>query len=276
MALAEGPVPVSGRANGGIRLLRFVGRVVLAVCVASASLSVVERQAPRLADGRLLEDPLTAALRDAGVAVLESDILVVAAVEQGVAPSFSRLKEIAAGVARAMPGFDAERFWTEAADAYRVVYFEGREPGGGRWIASARYVSGSALASGTESGGEGVEVAVFRSFLSVPERIGHMARSTKSLIERALGRPLRVSEATVRLRGRPPSDAEWKEIARDLLSRVGADLRYESSETARYVAAGFSPRLFGRARMGRQTVNVVVSVSRLGMGPWVEVESPAL
>lgn len=306
MALAESPIPVSGRSKSRTMLLRFLGRVVLAVCLASASLSFLQHHARHLGDERLLEDPLTVALRGSGVSVLESEIFVVAPVERGPAPSLSELKEIAAGVARAMPGYDAESYWTESNGTYRVVYFEGREPAGGKWIASARYIPGGAVAGvGAEGGLAGgrddlgyslgsagrvanvgsaggvesvgsVEVAVYRSFLGVPRQIGQLARGTKGLVERSVGRPLRGSEATVRLRGRPPSDLSRDEAAREILSRVGADLRYESDDAARYVAAGFSPRLVGRAQLGRQTVNVVVSLSQLGMGSWVEVESPAL
>lgn len=279
MALADSPISVSGPMKRRLGLLRFWGRVVLAVGIASASLHLIQHPAERLTDEKLLEDPLTMALHDLGVSVLESEILVVAPVEQGVAPTLSQLKETARAVARAMPGYDPERFWTESGEAYRVVYFEGAEPTGGRWVASARYLPRSSVADGNLGMGVGagsVEVTVFRSFLGVPRQIGQLARSTQALMARAVGRPLRASEAAVRLRGRPPYDASREDVAREILSRLGADLRYESADATEYVAAGLSTRLLGRTQLGRHTVNVVISVSQRGMGPWVEVESSAL
>lgn len=275
MALAESPIPLSGPDKSWRRLFRFLGRVMLAVWLASASIGFITNQAERFNDERHFEYPLTVAMERLGVAVSESEVLVVAPIENGPIQSLSRLKEIASRVARAMPGFDEANFWTEAGDTYLVVYFEGVEPSGGRWVVSTRFIPGDPAAG--HLGREGsVEATVLRSFLGVPGQIAQMARSTKGLVERAVGRPLNGTEATVRLRGRPPQEAGREEVARGLLSEVGADLRYESSDSSQYVAAGLTPRLAGRAQLGRQTVNVVVSVSRHGIGQWVEVESPAL
>ena len=69
------------------------------------------------------------------------------------------------------------------------------------------------------------------------------------------------------------SPVEW---SRRLFAELGGELRYQSTEGDRYTAAGFAPRLPGRTQFWDQTVNVVVSVSRLGAGQWTEVETPVL
>ena len=270
MALAENHFPLSERPAAWRRLLRFAGRSVLAAAIASASLGLIHDQAQRVRDERLFEYPLIVAMEESGVSIAESELLVVAPIETGPEPSLTRLKEIASRVARALPGAEEASLWSDTGDAYAVVYFEGVEPAGGKWVASARYIAGHA------GGGGRIEAAVHRSFLGVPKHIAQMARSTKGLIDRAVGRPLYGGEATVTFRGRPPQGTGREEMARRLLSAVGADLRYESHDATKYVAAGLTSRLPGRTQLARQTVNVVISVSRLGIGQWVEVESPAI
>lgn len=268
MALAESHIPLPRRPAVWRRLMRLVARSALAAAIAGTAYGLVDDSARRIREEHLLDDPLVVALGKSGVSVSQSELLIVAPVEKGPMPPFSRLKELAARVARGMPGGSHAGLWSDASDGFAAVYYEGVEPNGGKWIVSARYIAG-------EKGQEGsIEATVHRSFLGVEEAMPRLARTAMGTVARAIGRPVQGGEAKMMYRGRPPRDVRPEELGRRLLLELGGDLRYESARNDRYIAAGLSPRLPGRTQVADQTVNVIVSMSRLGAGQWVEVESP--
>lgn len=262
--IAEATQPSAAR-----RMLAFVGRAALAASVAWASLYLVEHQGRLIREESLLRYPLAVALDQSGIAVYESEIVATAKLRAGAAPSFAELKEAAVRVAGQLPQEGTESLWADASDGFSVVYVEGSEPFGGRWIASARWVQGAEPGSGT------VETAVHRQFHGMPEEMPRIYHATLQLLARGAGVAAR-REGKAVFRGRPAREAPRVEIAASILAAAGADLRYEEVRDDRYVAAGWTPRLPGRVELGRRAVNVVVTVTRHGLGEWVEVETPIL
>lgn len=269
MASVEAPIMAPRPLSAWRRLLRLMARSALAAAVATGAYGVVKDTARLTREERLFDFPLVVALEKTGVSVAQSELLVVAPIEQGPMPSFARLKEVAAGIARGMPGGDQASLWSDASDGFAAVYYEGVEPNGGKWIVSARFIAGE--------GGEGVvEATVHRSLLGFEAAMPRLARSAAGAVARAIGRPVPGMRAEVVYKGRPPRDVSPVEWSRRLFAELGGELRYQSTEGDRYTAAGFAPRLPGRTQFWDQTVNVVVSVSRLGAGQWTEVETPVL
>jgi len=262
-------VPPAERPRAGVRFFWFLARAALAASVAAGSLSLVEHQGRLVREEGLLQYPLATALRQSGIAVVETDLLVTARLGESLAPSFADLKEIASRIAQRMPRGAPVSLWSEEGDGYAVVYLEGAEPLGGRWIASARYVEGE------QEGVGRVEAGVHRRFHGLPDDLPRLYHATAHLVQRGAGVSARL-EGKAAFRGRPTSGGERREIAGGLLGGVGAELRYEEVQGDRLVAAGWTPRLAGRSQVGRQAVNVVVTVTRFGLDEWVEVETPIL
>lgn len=253
----------------GARLLRYFARAALAAAVASATLYVVEHQARLVKEEGLLRYPLALAVEAGGVAVIESDLLLTVPLGEALTPSFSELKAIASRIAEGMPQAAPPNLWTDEGDGYRVVYLEGGEPLGGRWIASARFVEGEVKGSGR------VEASVHRRFYGMPGELPRLYHATALRLQRGAG-AVTPPHGKAILRGRPGRVGEWEELGRRLLEGAGADLRYEELREDRYIAAGWTPRLPGRGTIGRQAVNVIVTVTRRGLSDWVEVETPLL
>src|SRR5690606_41971743 len=92
MASVEAPIMAPRQWPAWRRLLRFMARSALAAAVAAGAYGVVKDTARLTREERLFDFPLVVALEKTGVSVAQSELLVVAPIEQGPMPSFARRK----------------------------------------------------------------------------------------------------------------------------------------------------------------------------------------
>lgn len=209
--------------------------------------------------------PLLESLEAAGASILATEVSVWAAVDASLPAAMRELKEWAQRLVPA--GSAGVELFSVAEEGYRAVYFRGEDRRGGSWTASASWTAGSG----------GIELALHRYLYGPADDLSREVHAARSVLERAVGRPVTGAAAKVRIEARPGEGGDAEVLAASIIAGAGGTLRYLSTQGDRVVAKGYTPRLTGGvvdAAAGR--VNLEVSIAPRGRAQWIEIGWPRL
>lgn len=271
MALSHLAAPSASARSFVSALLYFAMRTLVAVAIASAVWGVMQHQAGILSDESYSDHPIWDALRSVDAGVLQTEIVVWASNESERLPSYGELKSLARNVAGGMYINNSDNnYWSDMSDGYRVVYFQGSEDLGGKWIASASYLIEGWPRKTTTA--VSLHRVIYGSYADLKSAIN----SGKSHVRRASRGSGSLSHK-IKVSARPGMELDAETMARTILATLGADVRLiiESDEDG-FLLAGYAPKLPGSARVHGQEINVEVRISKHGIGQRIDLGYPRL
>lgn len=260
-AVVHGYVPVI------VRMKRFFFRVCVALVLSAGLAYFIGQQALQVHQERILDFPLLVGLDRIDASIRATKLSATAVVRRGAVASMEELKVLAGRVA----GRDAAgaELWSEVHPQYRAVYYQGIDSKGGLWIASARYLA-------VESGDGRVEVSFRRELIGRHDAIRHSLQGMHARLQSAAGRLLEEVDLQATIEARPPHSPDAQQLIALLMEGVGAQAIHRWSEGDDLLATGYSPRLTSSVHMNGSRTNVMIRLSQLGQGPWLEVGTPTL
>lgn len=265
MAFAKARVQPEEGATIAARCGRFFRKSFTAAAAGLLFVSLIAHESRLFVEERGAAHPLWDAIDAAGASALSTEISIWAAVAAERPATMSDLKEWARRLAP--PDVGEADFYSVVEEGYRAVYFEGADPRGGTWIASARHLSGM----------KDVELAFHRALYGRLDELRLELHAARNRLERAAGRPLPEAHTQVRIEARPAGEEGRVELASRIIEGAGGRVRFVASEGDRVVARGYTPRLSGGA-LGREAepLNLEVAVAPRGLAHWIELGWPHL